>query len=203
MDCKAGHPLDAENSYVRPGRGPQCKECRLQATREWRARGGTPKVRPTPLGRLAERCEVSSTLFWNGTACVIWTGPVNDHGYGVFNANGKSHLAHRFSYEAKVRQVPDGLELDHLCRVRRCVNEDHLEPVTNAENVRRGDAGKFHSAKAHCPQRHPYAGDNLIVKDGKRQCRACRILADKVRYERIKLITGRQGSPSPQSAQAG
>jgi hypothetical protein len=66
------------------------------------------------------------------------------------------------------------MHLDHLCRVRACVNPDHLEPVTQAENIRRGHGyAAWQRAKTHCPQGHPYAGDNLLIDQGRRRCRIC------------------------------
>jgi len=71
-----------------------------------------------------------------GESCWLWTGPLNPGGYGT---NG-GRLAHRVVYERLIGQIPAGLTLDHLCRVRNCVNPQHLEPVTIAENLRRRPA---------------------------------------------------------------
>jgi HNH endonuclease len=62
--------------------------------------------------------------------CWRWTGARHPEGYGIFRENGRRFLAHRWSYEHHVGPIPDDLQLDHLCRVRACVNPDHLEPVT-------------------------------------------------------------------------
>lgn len=73
-----------------------------------------------------------------GTPCWIWTASKNWDGYGQFRWGGRQQLAHRVSYQILVGAIPPGLELDHLCRVRDCVNPAHLESVTSAENTRRG-----------------------------------------------------------------
>jgi hypothetical protein len=79
--------------------------------------------------------------FWNRTiqsvdGCWEWTGTINNVGYGSLS-DGESNLAHRFAYELLVAPIPDGLQIDHLCNVRNCVNPAHLEAVTAQENMRR------------------------------------------------------------------
>jgi hypothetical protein len=69
--------------------------------------------------------------------CWLWTAGVNPYGYGAFWVRGVMRGAHRVSYEMAVGPIPDELQLDHICRVRRCVNPSHLEPVTQLENLRR------------------------------------------------------------------
>jgi hypothetical protein len=83
---------------------------------------------------------------------------------------------HRVAYELLVGPIPEGLELDHLCRNTRCVNPEHLEPVTGRENLMRAVSSwaAKNAAKTHCPQGHPYDEENTKVKrDGGRACRAC------------------------------
>ena len=70
--------------------------------------------------------------------CWHWTGARQSDGYGSFQRSGQTRLAHRAMYELFVGDIPEGLELDHLCRDRGCVRPDHLEPVAHLENVRRG-----------------------------------------------------------------
>ncbi len=111
-----------------------------------------------------------------GTPCWLWTGRRQRNGYG--QAGMRKHhfgtrLAHRVSYMIARGSIPEGLELDHLCREHACVNPAHLEPVTTKENSRRGLGGVNHRVLTHCPQGHPYAGENLIERRGHRACRTC------------------------------
>ncbi|WBB73252.1 HNH endonuclease signature motif containing protein [Micromonospora sp. WMMD1128] len=113
------------------------------------------------------------------TGCWLWTAGLVD-GYGRFMVTRQANrAAHRVAYEGLIGPIPDGLVLDHLCRVRNCVNPAHLEPVTILENVMRGETiVAACSAKTHCPKGHPYAGGNLYISpNGARRCQACARLA--------------------------
>lgn len=117
--------------------------------------------------------------------CWLWTGHRTSGGYGGVALSGRSLRAHRVAYELLVGPIPEGLQLDHLCRVRLCVNPDHLEPVTQTENVRRGfGVGGINYRKTHCPQGHPLSGENLIYRTAGtghlgRTCRICRAESKK------------------------
>lgn len=97
--------------------------------------------RPRPLeDRLWSRVELGPIVRADLGPCWLWTGAVNAQGYGELGRGRHDEgnvLAHCAAYELLVGLVPEGLELDHLCRVRRCVNTNHLEPVTHRENMRR------------------------------------------------------------------
>lgn len=103
------------------------------------------------------------------SGCWLWGGATDDRGYGFVWLGGRTRRAHRAVYELLVGPIPDGLELDHTCRVHGCVRPSHLEPVTHAENVRRGLAGENNRSKTSCLRGHPLTSDNR----GKRVCREC------------------------------
>lgn len=116
------------------------------------------------------------------TGCWVWRGSIARNRYGLWSyrkdAETRTAYAHRFAYELAVGPIPDGLVLDHLCLNRTCCNPEHLDPVTHAENFRRGvgrrDGAAFQRSKTHCPYGHPYSGENLTIRpDGSRNCRAC------------------------------
>jgi hypothetical protein len=110
------------------------------------------------------------------TGCLLFLGTIDRYGYGGIWINGKKEKAHRAAWKvATGKWPPSNLVLDHRCRVRACLNVDHLKPKTMANNTRCGEsfAGK-NSRKTHCPKGHEYAGVNLYVENGRRKCRQCR-----------------------------
>ena len=131
--------------------------------------------------------------FWmkvNKTAtCWLWTAATKGGGYGSFFFNGKHAYAHRVSYSFSKGEIPSNLQLDHLCRVRRCVNPDHLEAVTQKENLLRGTGAPARNArKTHCKHGHPLSGDNLyIYPNGDRRCCTCHRRENKTGYRNKKM----------------
>jgi len=113
------------------------------------------------------------------TGCWLWTRTVvGQKGYGRFVWQGRGTLAHRVSYELHVGPVPDGLELDHLCREKSCVNPEHLEAVTHAENVRRGAVALARPQRETCAHGHAMTPDNCMPRKARTarpsyRCRAC------------------------------
>lgn len=111
------------------------------------------------------------------TDCWEWEAAKSPNGYGQVKHDGRTRSAHRTVYEQLVGPIPDGLDLDHLCRNRGCVNPDHLEPVTRRENLLRGDTlAASNAAKTRCLRDHPLHGANLYIypSNGRRACRICR-----------------------------
>lgn len=109
--------------------------------------------------------------------CWNWTARLTTSGYGHFYIDGGKKHAHRVSYEMERGPIPDGMQIDHLCRNRKCVRPSHLEVVTLQENIRRGEGLAVQNArKTHCPKGHPYSGSNLYThpKGRYRKCRACK-----------------------------
>jgi hypothetical protein len=120
--------------------------------------------------------------------CWLWAGTEMARGYPYFKVNGRMVRAHRFAYKLLVGAIPEGLTLDHLCRVTLCVNPRHLEPVTHRVNILRGDGLAAHNAGVTaCPKGHAYDERNTLRTRGKRQCRACS--RERMRRHRSKIAS--------------
>lgn len=169
--CAAGH------EYV-----GWCRPCNAAAARRYRARHYVAKpprvwvIRPA-LERFVEKVDATGD-------CWEWTG-TRSLGYGRFMVSNDRHMtwAHRAAWELLVGPIPDGLQLDHLCRNRGCVNPDHLEPVTSRLNTLRSPIGAGAKARVtHCPAGHEYTAENTRrSKRNQRTCRACDSLGQRRR----------------------
>lgn len=120
--------------------------------------------------------------------CWPWLGFISPDGYGRFRPTQDRYVhAHRVVYEEFVGPIPDGLDIDHVkergCSLRHCMNPAHMEPVTSAENTRRGNGpAGVNARKTACIHSHPFTPENTyLYPDGERACRECRRLADRNR----------------------
>jgi hypothetical protein len=113
------------------------------------------------------------------TGCWLWVGAVNAKGHSVVSHRAVLKMGHRASYEHFVGPIDPGLQIDHLCRQRCCVNPEHLEPVTSRENTMRGyGPAAMNSRKTNCANGHAYTQENTLLKKDSvgrvgRQCRIC------------------------------
>ena len=149
-----------------------------------------PKPKPTE-ARFWPKVEKGGPVISEALGpCWIWTGERDKKGYGRFcpwyldDSQGNNVFAHRFSYELTKGKIPDGLTLDHLCRIHACVNDAHLEAVTRTVNVMRGVGPcAVHARKIACPRGHPY---NKIRCDGRRRCVQCDNANRRTRWNRMR-----------------
>ncbi len=118
--------------------------------------------------------------------CWEWNGPVAANGYGKATIRKKTMLAHRVFFTHFVGEIPDGHQIDHLCRNRKCVNPAHLEAVLPEVNIARGISPSAQNAgKLYCIHGHSLQGENLYVTpDGRRQCKTCRRKASDRQQEK-------------------
>lgn len=111
------------------------------------------------------------------TGCWLWTASSNRQGYGYFSIGRKIRGAHRASWELHRGPIPDGMVLDHLCRVPSCVNPDHLRVVTPRVNTLENSLGSAaqRAKQTHCKRGHPLSGDNVRMCGPLRRYRQCRL----------------------------
>ena len=109
------------------------------------------------------------------TPCLLWSSNKNQDGYGRFTTSSKTRYAHRVAFEALIGPIPSDLQIDHLCRVRHCVNPAHLEAVPVRVNLARSDGCAAIALRTdHCVNGHPLNAENTYIRaNGGRQCRAC------------------------------
>ena len=137
---------------------------------------------------LAARLE-ARTVPEPNTGCWLWFGAMNGVGYGILTISRdgwqRPALAHRLSYEQTYGPIPDGLVVDHLCRVPRCINPKHLEAVTVRVNLLRGvNPAATNARKTQCDNGHPFTDSNTYIRPGyptHRACRACHRINERRR----------------------
>lgn len=129
--------------------------------------------------RMWERIAVATCGCW------VWQGNLTAQGYGILGGKHKNRYVHRFVYEHLIGEIPEGLELDHLCRVPACCNPAHLEPVTHHENVMRSPIAPaaINARKTHCKRGHPF--DRPYEPGKGRTCEVCR-KAYRRSYRRVE-----------------
>lgn len=143
---------------------------------------------------LRERLLSKAVINWE-TGCWEWTAHRSSAGYGRIQIGKRNVEAYRVAYELIEGSVPQGLHLDHLCRVRHCINPAHLEPVTQRENTLRGvSPAARHAARNTCAAGHLHSESNTRVINGKRSCRECdRARQSRYRNKRANLATTNAG----------
>ena len=149
-----------------------------------------------PLGRHGCR-----DRFWRQVdrtpTCWLWIGAVNPNGYGSFSWHGRQQGAHRVAYRMEVGEIHAGLTIDHLCRVRACVNPAHLEPVTSWENTSRGQSiSAVNARKTHCSRGHRLGSRRFSRGPGRSPVRQCLVCVRIVRAARARLWAESGGAKS-------
>lgn len=152
---------------------------------------------PTLTPEQSERFWARVDVPYQPSCCWEWTGCVKSNGYGDCTFGAKSFMPHRVAYTLLVGPIPNGLQIDHLCRNRKWVNPDHLEPVTNKENARRGISPiATKMRRNHCHRGHEYTPENTkLDHKGSRVCQACRRIYTSQRTASLReqRIAAREG----------
>ena len=122
------------------------------------------------------------------SGCWEWNGGRDWDGYAIFKVKGRSTRGSRFAYEHFRCPIPEGFQIDHLCRNPRCVNPLHLEAVTSRENTLRGNTiPAANAVKTHCKRGHEFTPENTWTYRGLRYCRQCRRIRCRERDRRRRL----------------
>jgi hypothetical protein len=159
-----------------------CKRCYAR----WRRHGDPGAGQP---GVMSPEDRFSAYAMEDGSGCWIWAGPVSTESevpkrvsYGILVINKRHVFAHRWSYEHHVGPIPDGLEIDHLCRRPLCVNPEHLEAVTHKVNMERAWHGG--TPPGMCDNGHVRTEENTGFRaaSGKPFCKECTRISDRKRY---------------------
>ena len=151
-----------------------------------------PRIPNKPIALSEKNIRRFWVLVDKGPNCWEWLGPRNAYGYGHFSAGRDVFRAPRVAYTLASGPIPEGLELDHLCRNRICVNPSHLEVVTHRTNDQRSPLmgmalKRLNGIKQRCPNGHPYDLFNThYAKHGARVCRACHRRHEQERRKRVK-----------------
>lgn len=142
------------------------------------------RSKKNPTDRFFSKVNKSSGVFGEDgnykSECWLWTGKLTSEGYGTFRFSGKGSYtgpAHRYIYQLYNGFKKYKFHIDHLCRVRHCVNPSHLEEVTLVQNVMRGQSfSAINARKTHCIHGHELAGSNLYIQPstGYRYCKTCK-----------------------------
>jgi hypothetical protein len=122
-------------------------------------------------------------FFAGQDGCWVYPNVPNSDGYVRVSVNGRKVMTHRLSLWQAGITIPEGLEIDHLCRNRACCNPSHLQVVTHRENMQRGTGqDRINAAKTHCMRGHEFTVENTyICPNGARQCKVCRRMKDRIR----------------------
>lgn len=143
-----------------------------------------PQLSPEQLDKFWYRVEVHQP-----SGCWQWRGTIERWGYGQFSLGKKAgkFRAHRVAYSVLIGPVPDGMQLDHLCRNNGCVNPDHLQVTTGRINTLRGyGTSGMNARKTHCKRGHELSGDNIYQYGNRRSCKLCKTVTSRAAYSRRK-----------------
>ena len=150
-----------------------------------------------PAVMLADKRLIAAINFDGPKGCWLWQLKLDDDGYGRVKRKGRGSRAHRYVFKLCGGVIPEGLHLDHLCKVRNCVNPAHLEPVTPRENVFRSTAPPvLNAAATECVNGHPFTEENIYRWPKKPHVRSCKTCRDEIsRRVNASRPTCRQGHP--------